>query len=310
MPELDVTHFRKPIEQLPVKDVDSIEAPPRPAALDAEPLLEGELLDPDETSAVAVIAPAEHIPIFTPTLGPLHRINFAAIESRQQLMAELNAALPLNDFGLPRHFYRADLIDASHIVELARDRLGSTTSVLPRTGAPEIFELLENAQVPLDYHHGYPTLRIGTPFWERLDYETVEAYGAFAHYLFQPGARTLTQGELKAIPTEALTEWFHYYCWSHRARAYDMFRTTHQTRMRISRIMETEDDHYLMAQTALNKVKQQLNNVTQEVWESMDPDKLINMMEKLTKIQRVSAGLPAMGAPDEGKAPKPVSVEV
>lgn len=294
MPELDVGHFRKDQEELAVLDSDSVEAPSRPSALDT-PQDQNDLTEVVDGEVLPSTLPVPIAPVSS--LSPFQRIDFLKIESRRQLMSELNSILPLNEFNLPRYFYRADLLDFHRLADLRRD-----------DSETQLQETLESATVMLDYHHGYPTLDGGMPFWTQLGYESTEAYGAFALYVEQAGARTFVG--MTAYDPALLAEWFHTYCWMYRAKAYDMFRITHHSRMRMHRIMDTEDNHYLESQKIYARLIKAFGGKTQEELAAMEPNDLINALEKVVKIQRVSAGLPASGAPESARNEHPLSVEV
>jgi hypothetical protein len=287
MPELDVSHFKASPSELEDLNAGSVEAPERPAALDTSS-------DQEDIPLTGEVLPAtlpdpSRIP---PRLTPVQRIIFSQIESRRDLMRELNQTLPLNEYNLPRFYYRADLLDYHQLAEANGDAE----------------KLLDVAIVHLEYSHGYPTNRDGQPFWSQLSYETAEAYGAFADYLALPGVRAFS--DLKAYPEGALSEWFHTYAWHFRAKAYDMFRATHHTRMRVNRIMTTEDDHFLESQKMFRVLAREFNNKSAEDYAEMSPGDIISALEKVAKLQRVSAGLPATGAPEPSKTQQPVSLEV
>ncbi|KKL46560.1 hypothetical protein LCGC14_2344340, partial [marine sediment metagenome] len=61
---------------------------------------------------------------------------------------------------------------------------GARESILDR-------QVLQNAYTPLMYDEGFPTQPDGRPFWDRLEFEAVEAFEAFKVYLNQgrAGAR-------------------------------------------------------------------------------------------------------------------------
>lgn len=286
--ELGVDHFRKIKPQLEVQDADSVEAPQRPTALDAAP----EVIEPTEIQGPneLISAPAQQLP------HALRKIDFSTCTTRERLMAQLNANLPLNEYNLPRYIYRVDLLD--HLLLLQQAHQGAYVALQ---------DSLMNAIVHLDYSQGFPAFEDGKAFWQKTNYESDEAFSAFAMYLEQTGARTLN-----GIPqaSELLLVWFHIYNWSHRATAYDVFRAAHHQRMRTQRIMMTEDRHYLEAEKIFSRVTKALGNKTDEELLGVEPDKLVSMLEKLSKMQRVAVGLPANGGIPDEKAPTTTSVEV
>jgi hypothetical protein len=315
MAELDVSHFRQPVEELPLPaNVDSDEAPTRPQALDSQ----DDIPDSEPTSTVeaeilppALVEPTPHYAPFAKAASvSFQRIDFGKIQTREDLMRSLNESLPLNEFNLPKYFYRPDMLDH---YKLSRDQETERSAALDPTmcSSPPtslVQQHLEQATVFLDYHHSYPTLKDGTAFWCRLDWEGSDAFTAFSEYLSQGGVRTLHG--MPAFPKDLLNQWYHLYCWGLRARAYDMYRTMHHMRMRAHRIMHTEDNHYLESEKAFNKVVKAFDSIDEKTLSDIEPDKLVKMMEALHRMQRVSAGLPASNALDESKAPKQVSVEV
>lgn len=293
MAELDVSHFRtirEPDEASP--DVSSVEAPQKPEAL-SQPSVEL----PEQIEPTEIVGPSDVavIPKSTPSI--LRRIDFEGIQSREQLMQELNGILPLNEFNLPRYVYRADLLDYRYLLLLSRQADGKA-----------IQDTLANAIQTLDYTQGFPTYPNGMPFWSRAEYESKEAFDAFLQYLEQPGARTF-HGMGSTAP-EILLGYFHIYMWAHRARAYDMFQQAHHQRQRMVRIMRTEDNHYLEAEKMVSAIAAAINGKSAEDLAGMDADKLVSMYEKTTRIQRIAVGLPANGGIDESKAPQNTSVEV
>lgn len=313
VPELDVKHFRKTQDELPSEDSTSVEAPIRPVAFDS-PIdnneLHGEVLSPQQQLVTTPIA-TPLAPILK-NITPLQRVPFDKIESRAQLMAELNGILPLNEYNLPKYFYRADLLDFQRLAELHRSAaLSSTNDPSAQSAVVDqetLDSILDAATIHLDYHHGYPTLRGGMPFWTQLGYESAEAFGAFAAYIEQPGARTFIG--MSAYSPDLLAEWFHIYCWVHRAKAYDMFRITHHTRMRVHRIMNTEDNHYLESVKIFQKLVNAFHGKTAEDLQAMEPHFIVNSLEKIAKLQRISAGLPSAGAPESAKVDQPLSIEM
>ncbi len=107
-----------------------------------------------------------------------------------------------------------------------------------------------------------------------------------------------------------LLEWFHLHYWVSRAKAYDMFRAAHHQRLRESRIMSLENDHFLAGERIFKRLNRAIDNKTDEQLDAMDIDKLIGALEKVSKIQRSAAGLAAIGNGKEVETPKSTSVEV
>jgi hypothetical protein len=252
---------------------------PRPAARDYDP-------PPVHT----LLEASRHLPML------LRGVDLET-QSRVEFLRQLTPNVSLNDYGLPEFVYRADLINMAALV-------GEYDSPAERNRV--ILEMLENARTMLDFSQGFPCFANGLPVWHQWDNEPREAFEAFAAYLEQPGARRIVHDTLAPWHPETINEWFHVYFWALRAKSWDMYRTAHQQRLRARRIMETEDEHYDAARKMIQTVQDNFKGRDLNV---VDPDKLINMWEKLVKIQRVSAGLPALG---EQKDPnlQPVQMDV
>jgi hypothetical protein len=314
MPELEIDHFHK--RQPTIADdpsVHSTDAPSRPAAL-LDPLHEQFDTVELEEPRVPYIKEAPSPPqqqLTTFQRSPLARINFDKIEGRRELMQELHDTIPLNEFNLPRYIYRVDLLDHAVIAEAARNTFATTPTISPPEVGPShahnaLQEALDAAIVHLEYVHGYPTFKSGQPLWSQMPHESSESFSAFCEYLSLPGVRILT--DVKQAHVSIASEYFQFYYWHFRATAYDMYRQAHHDRMRVQRIMDTEDNHYLEGAKLFSRLSKALEGVDDEVLREMDPEKLLSMLEKAAKLQRISAGLNSQG----GQAPEtsPVNVEV
>lgn len=292
MPELDVADFRRQLEaeQLP-HDVHSTEAPQRPAAL-TQPASEEPPHEQHTSDAEAI--DGEILPL-APRQAFGRTVDVSKLHSQTDLFVQLNEMAPKNDFGLPKYIHRPDLVHYTLLTTTPAEEGGAGTQAL-----------LANAVVHLDYVQGYPTLPNGMPFWLRFDWESSDAYQAFANYLGQQGARSLHL--VLGLPPESVLEYYHLNCWAARALAFDMYQSAHHERMRVQRIMSTENKHYLEAEYLFNQVSTALRRISTEKLEDVEPDKLVHMLERISKIQRVAAGLPVGGGPKEA-ANAPVSVE-
>ena len=232
-------------------------------------------------------------------------------QSKAEAVRSAMKLLPRNSFGLPEGIYRSDLI--------------------PTTFGEHH---LEAAFVPLTYAEGFPTLPNGLPVWAELEFEPQDAYFTFERYLRQPlggnGARQLfvlhqeiTQEATKSItaaeilkdgaPNLAqLQEFFDLYHWGVRAKAFDLFETAVIRRERMRRALTTEDRHFVVAQRLLDTVMGKMGidpNTLQmdllseqaiEFWSDVTPKVAIDLLDRLTKLQRVSVGLPAGGPANQG----------
>lgn len=242
--------------------------------------------------------PVEEVKSLLSQANPLTKLNPKRLNTRWQVLEQLNATIPLNDYNLPTFIYRADLLhqdDFKCLVDgdAAEHRL--------------LTDKVNTAMVPLDYHQGYPTLPSALPLWHRLDFEPIEANQAFIAYLELGATRQLH--EMNGYDLDVVREFFHLYYWHWRVQSFDLYKVAAHTRKKLHRMLQVEDDHYTMAETYLQKVKDALN--TEEAFTGMTAAQLVKMMAELVKIQRVSVGLTANGAQNEGQTtPKAQSMEL
>lgn len=219
--------------------------------------------------------------------------------SRSDLFYNLSQNIPLTDYHLPEYIYRADLIPQNFSNKEAysyNDRQN----------------ILESAAVPITFRHGYPAVNDTSPFWERLPAETDDAYDVYLKYLELPEI-SKSENPIRLLPLIAdltnidisrITEWCNVYYWHWRARAYDLFLVAMHRKQREQRIMTIEGRHYSMAERLLDKAASLANlKFDKELLaiQNSDGDEgdmsetklkdLIDMMDKLVKVQRVSLGL-------------------
>ena len=209
----------------------------------------------------------------------LRGVNPERVECRADLMRELQAGIPQNEFNLPIYLYRADLLSHELVKE---DPTSSVTA-----------DMIAAATTQVDYHHGYPTFRDGTPIWGNLNYEPREAYAAFLEYLDIPGARALHS--LIAYPLELVNEYFYLYSWQARARACDMFRVAHHTRLKEQRLMTVEANQYIESERILKKVVAALDSLDPEALAGEGLGALTSAYDRLARVQRAAVGLSASG---------------
>lgn len=172
--------------------------------------------------------------------------------------------------------------------------------------------LLEEAYVPLNYDEGFPALPNGRPVWFRLEHEPAEMFAAFEVYtdLIDVGPRhiasLLENKELQALLGDSLTldtlrNAYYMYFWKDRALAHDLFQDAAYRHIRIRRALSTEDKSYQLATKMLNKLETVFDK--DDFWEIIenDPALALSYLEKLTRIQRISAGMPAAAPQGEGE---------
>lgn len=257
-------------------------------------------------------------------VGPLRRLNPQDMDRKWKLLQQLSNTLPLNEYNLPIFIYRADMLDHSLIKRILDDQAESkhhglmTPAAKPSkaawegrsTGIRDAMSHLTSAQVPLDYTEGYPTLPNGQPFWNQMDSEHKEAHDAFIFYLEMDGVRRMSG--LAHLPLDQVREWYHTYYWDYRVKSFDLYRTAHQNRLKVQRMLRVEDDHFRLASKIMASVDSIVNSQDfADNLAKLDPEKLINVFEKLVKVQRISVGLPvgsAAGLDNRPQAPSTTNI--
>lgn len=241
--------------------------------------------------------------------GPLRQLDFSRVLSKATLIEQLTKLLPLNEMGQPIYIFRPDLLSAQDFVEYHQVLTSPSVPAMVSTAPPmmrqpiqqrvqNLHDMVSASILYLDYSEGFPALGQGQPFWGKMPYETDQSYNAFISYMEMGGARQLAG--LHAYQMDDLREWFHVYYWAYRVKAYDIYRAAHHAKLKMKRMLETEDSHYVIAERMLRKLENYLLNAEFSD-ENLTPDKAIKMLETITKIQRVSVGLSATGT--EGKEP-------
>lgn len=257
-----------------------------------EALRQIEILSPLNSGSVTGTTPTTtDIPEKQRLPAALKLVNLDDIRNRSDLHAALCGNLPKNEYGLPKFIYRCDILDVSLFEGNSRPDSDSLSLSDPTDRYEAMQDQLNCAMLPISYHEGFPTLPDNQPFWGSLEFESPEAHAAFKAYIALPGARQLSL--LSGFPPNNIKEWFHIYYWGLRARAYDAFAVVHHDRVREQRIMSSTDKQFLTTESLLTRLTRQLETI--EFSDITDPSELINLYEKLAKIQRTSLGLPANG---------------
>ncbi len=251
------------------------------------------------------------------------------LSGKAQIIRDLSSSVPKNDFGLPTYIYRADL--------------------LPRTfedlSLTEQQDICETAIVELDYSEGFPMQPDGEPFWNRLTFEPSEAHKAFITYLDMPRSNSCHASQKKftssawsasnhkqglAAPvrqlhlikdligctTDELLSMFYIYNWAARVQAYDMFVIASHAKQQEYRLLDTENNHFLMAQKYIQFAETFLDQVFASPGEyELSPKEALDLLMKMVQLQRISLGV-MPNAPGSGKndssngVPQNASMEV
>jgi len=242
--------------------------------------------------------------------SPLKRLNAQGVDCTWKLIDRLEQTIPQNEFALPIYYYRADMLNTPYIIDiiasiqptpiLLDDNSTTTTSFVPVKREPEDIRNLVNhvdaALTPLYYIDGIPTQETGRYFWECLPHEPQRCHDAFLKFLEIPGIRKFS--DVMGYNPLDLREWYYVYYWAIRAKAFDLYKVAHHQRMRLQRMLSIEDNHFKIAAGLLAKLENYLGDVVLDE-DNITPEKAVNIMEKLVKIQRISVGLPANGESKE-----------
>jgi hypothetical protein len=99
-------------------------------------------------------------------------------------------------------------------------------------------------------------------------------------------------------------DFYTLYFWNHRAKAFDLYRVANSQRLRLNRMLATEEKHFKMTEKLMVKLEKyfdelNLSGSDEEGVLDLPPDKAVAMLEKLVGIQRISIGLPKSGESKE-----------
>lgn len=255
-----------------------------------------------------------------------------------QRVREAAKKIPVNSLGLLEGIYRPDLLpentqaitNAGVVTLDASDETTAPTQEVTII-TPDGKELaaqsehekeLRNAYVPMDYEEGYPTLD-GKPFWGQMLFEPSDAFQCFQMYRSQARdtktARGVRQIHLlldeptirtQKISLEELYDYYYTYYWAARTKAYDIFHTAHERRVRELRALEVEDDHFLFATRLMDMCKGYLTENEEELKETMTPKAFIDLLKTAVQMQRISVHLPANGPSTKDEVPGGASMEL
>lgn len=236
-------------------------------------------------------------------------------DPRARYIAVMHRYMPRMMDGYPAMFIRAD-----HLPEQIKIPDAPALQQL-RPGTVQSLPEIQAACVSLGYDDGFPSLPDGRPIWFRMEHEPQELHTAFERYveLGTMGPRyiasLLDDQELSQLPglnlnVETLRNAYHMYYWKDRATAHDIFQEAAYRHIRTRRALSSEDKSYLLATRMLERLETIFNS--KELWDQIqhDPAVALNYLEKLVKIQRVAAGLPATAPQGEESQAAPTSFEM
>lgn len=288
--QLDVTDFQRKPKEIEVEQVKLADLPQKPDTLpvlaDECRVREGDILKPLPSAPISRVPTA------------LRGIALSRISSRSELVCALTHNLPRNDYNMPKLIYRPDLLDPS--IFHTSDPTPSAVPDLPIPHAiaedtnkfQAMQDLLDASTIILNYYEGFPALSNGKPIWDKFDWESPTDFSHFKQYLALPGARTASL--LSPDAQLCFSELFHVNYWAIRCLASDTFAVIHYQRMREQRILKTDDKHFLESEALLTTLLALKNEVE---WDALkeDPKQYVEVLERLTKIQRAALGHSAQG---------------
>jgi hypothetical protein len=211
------------------------------------------------------------------------RVIFPEDCTRPEAIASLNNTIPQNEFQLPIFFYRSDLLPFDLSVVSQED--------------------IDNALTTLDYVEGYPTYGPTQKiFWFQLPHEPFADYLLFQRYLEQPEETGLRLPDLLAqensVSSNHVSQLMKEFYWRERARAYDLFQVAADRKRRQLRAIKLERDHDIKATQIVEALFDKLLTPDPDgnrALDQMSPEHIVTAIGQMTKLQRVSNGLPPNG---------------
>lgn len=215
------------------------------------------------------------------------------VSAKAAVMKQLATQIEMNDYGLPTHVYRADLIPAETLDYM------------------EMQEYLLPATIELDYTQGFPTLPDGEPFWAKWPHEPAEAYRAFVMYLDMPRKKTCHNGQIDAanavrqvhalkeptgLPANELLTMSYLYFWPHRSMAYDLFISASHSKRREYMLQDVENEHLQISAKYLDYAQTFLDGVFADPDKyELKPSEAMTLLVKMIQVQRLSLGASPFG---------------
>lgn len=250
------------------------------------------------------------------------------LNTKANLLKELSEDIPQNDFGLPDYYYRTDLLpDMTHMEETQRIEYLQMAAVeldysqgypLLPTGEPFWSQLPH--EPPEAYRAFVAYMDTPRPENRRISSHVLknkphplecgvasaEAQSARVALGDMPIRQLHLLTDLLGLTMEKVLTYVHTYCWAGRVKAYDLFTAAAHKKRRQQRRMDLEDDHYDKANFLMQRAYAQLMGTFDHLatldeddpdkFSAMKPKDLLDMIDKMAKLQRVAVGLTANGA--------------
>lgn len=185
----------------------------------------------------------------------------------------LTQNFPMNEYGLPTHVLRSDLLPYP---------LGTCSQYD-----------VDAATMGLVYFEGFPQFENGKAFWEQMVHETYQQFMAFQAFVDQAEEHGIRQMPLLSASTghdlTLLMQWAKEFYWSVRARAYDIFIVAAELKKREHRIRKMESKHYAATNDMIETLLTKFDDAD---WiAELNAKEAVEALETLIKVQRQSLGL-------------------
>ncbi len=146
------------------------------------------------------------------------------------------------------------------------------------------------AIVPMSFQEGFPTVN-GTPFWERLENETLEQFSLFQSYRNMDateGRRSVAKlAERTGIQPAALNTLSKLWHWTTRVKSYDMFKVLEREYIRQHEVRRIENKHAKAAEKIFDMCTDFLDTHKGE----LTPQVALTWFKTAAELQRLSLGL-------------------
>jgi hypothetical protein len=223
---------------------------------------------------------------FKATAVPQNMLVLPERSSRGDAIEHMSRSIPTNEYGLPLFYIRSDLLDLPSICH---------QGYIIQEDADAAAELLS-------YQDGYPTFKSGSPFWTQMPHEPHSTYILFQRYLDLAeleGIRLIdTLARREGIPLDQIRQYFLEFFWSSRARSYDLFIVAAEAKKREVRTRKAENTHFEEAVALFDKINARL---TEDKLDELSGKELLDAIEQMVKIQRLSLGLTGQNASTTNK---------
>ena len=216
----------------------------------------------------------------------------------------------LENLGLAVKDIQAKLDSSNYYVD-AQVILVYLTDITKSDEDPNVIpdRILEQANVQIEYIDGVPAV-YGLPLWERLDCEPLDFYNLFKIYREQKTigiTKTDEEGnegnvryqrsfenlkETTGLTRKALYAISNVYHWIMRVSLYDSFRENVIEKEKKRLISLMENKHQNAASKIFEKCVKYFEDIDAKALKALPPKEVLNWFVEVTKLERLSRGLP------------------